>query len=545
MRSVLTSSSFACAQTSPRFILSPKRVSGNGVRTHANSNGKIPSTRGSEEGWTCDVVSCRTVSPTHYPLSYCDPGGETLHYGGQWAQHTTHWAIVALVVRHSITQDGEPNTLPTELLWPWWWDAVLWGIASPTHYPLSYCDPGGETQHHTGRWAQHTTHWAIVALVVRHSITQDGEPNTLPTELLWPWWWDTASHRTVSPTHYPLSYCDPGGETLYYGGQSALVVRRCIMGDSELNTLPTELLWPWWWDAVLWGTVSSTHYPLSYCGPGGEMLYKAGQWTQHTTHWAIVALVVRRCIMEDSEPNTLPTELLWPWWWDTASHRTVSPTHYPLSYCGPGGETQHHTGRWAQHTTHWAIVALVVRHSITQDGEPNTLPTELLWPQISPDKTHHTDASGEGSGCRHSGACLFLFGGSAALLVTVHNVLCRHVREHLHEKRHKQGQNKSPSPHWKHFQCTTTVIILFSQILTEHTSSHQCNMTDSWTDGWSTTWLTFWPAIQPVGRMNSTDYKTETIPLQSDDDIFTDHKWCHVCMQMVKLTGVSEHNCAI
>ena len=38
--------------------------SGSGVRTHANSKGKIPSTRGSEEGWTRDAASRRTASPT-------------------------------------------------------------------------------------------------------------------------------------------------------------------------------------------------------------------------------------------------------------------------------------------------------------------------------------------------------------------------------------------------------------------------------------------------------------------------------------------------
>ena len=32
-----------CEQTRPRFILSSERVLGNGVRTHVNSKGKIPS----------------------------------------------------------------------------------------------------------------------------------------------------------------------------------------------------------------------------------------------------------------------------------------------------------------------------------------------------------------------------------------------------------------------------------------------------------------------------------------------------------------------
>ena len=43
-----------------------KEFWGNGVRTHANSKGKIPSTGSSEEDGTHDAASYRTVSPTHY-----------------------------------------------------------------------------------------------------------------------------------------------------------------------------------------------------------------------------------------------------------------------------------------------------------------------------------------------------------------------------------------------------------------------------------------------------------------------------------------------
>ena len=42
-------------------------------RSHVNSKGKIPFTGGSEEGWTCDAASHRTASPTHYRLSYASP----------------------------------------------------------------------------------------------------------------------------------------------------------------------------------------------------------------------------------------------------------------------------------------------------------------------------------------------------------------------------------------------------------------------------------------------------------------------------------------
>ena len=63
------------AQTRPRFLLSSERVLGKGVRTHVKSNGKIPSTGGSEEG------------PRPNP-------------------------------RRSITYDSETSTLPTELFRP-------------------------------------------------------------------------------------------------------------------------------------------------------------------------------------------------------------------------------------------------------------------------------------------------------------------------------------------------------------------------------------------------------------------------------------------
>ena len=51
----------------------PKEFWGNGTRNHVNSKGKIPTTGGSEEGWTHDAASHRTASPTHYPLSYSAP----------------------------------------------------------------------------------------------------------------------------------------------------------------------------------------------------------------------------------------------------------------------------------------------------------------------------------------------------------------------------------------------------------------------------------------------------------------------------------------
>ena len=46
---------------------------GNGVRTHVNSKGKIPSTRGSEKDWTRAAASRRTANPAHYQLHYSGP----------------------------------------------------------------------------------------------------------------------------------------------------------------------------------------------------------------------------------------------------------------------------------------------------------------------------------------------------------------------------------------------------------------------------------------------------------------------------------------
>ena len=57
-----------CAQTRPQFILSSERVFENGVRTHVNSKGEIPSAGGSEEDWTHDAASRRTANPIHYWL---------------------------------------------------------------------------------------------------------------------------------------------------------------------------------------------------------------------------------------------------------------------------------------------------------------------------------------------------------------------------------------------------------------------------------------------------------------------------------------------
>ena len=61
---------YMCAQTRPRFILSPKRVWGEWSQKQCQLLGKVPSTGGSEEVQTCDAASCRTARPKHCRLSY-------------------------------------------------------------------------------------------------------------------------------------------------------------------------------------------------------------------------------------------------------------------------------------------------------------------------------------------------------------------------------------------------------------------------------------------------------------------------------------------
>ena len=61
------------AQTRPRFMLSSKKVLGNGVRSHVDSKEKIPSTGGSAEGRTLNTASGRTASLTHYRLICTGP----------------------------------------------------------------------------------------------------------------------------------------------------------------------------------------------------------------------------------------------------------------------------------------------------------------------------------------------------------------------------------------------------------------------------------------------------------------------------------------
>ena len=75
---------YVCTDYRAQLILSSERVLGNGVRTHVNSKGKIPSTRGSAQDWTRDAASGRTASPTHYQLSYSCPSNQTNFQQGIW-----------------------------------------------------------------------------------------------------------------------------------------------------------------------------------------------------------------------------------------------------------------------------------------------------------------------------------------------------------------------------------------------------------------------------------------------------------------------------
>ena len=52
----------------------PNEFWGNGVRTHVDYKGKIPSTRNSEKGRTHDTASRRTANTMHYQLNYSSPG---------------------------------------------------------------------------------------------------------------------------------------------------------------------------------------------------------------------------------------------------------------------------------------------------------------------------------------------------------------------------------------------------------------------------------------------------------------------------------------
>ena len=62
----------------------PKEFSGNGVKTHVNSKGKIPLPKkfSSEEDRTHDATSSRTLNPTHYQRAIPAPTVVSCHVSG-------------------------------------------------------------------------------------------------------------------------------------------------------------------------------------------------------------------------------------------------------------------------------------------------------------------------------------------------------------------------------------------------------------------------------------------------------------------------------
>ena len=91
-----------CTQPSPRFMLSSERVWGNGVRTHVNSKGKVPSTGGSEEDRTHDPASSRTASPTHYRLRYSGP--TDVHQSEDGQREPSGKCLASKAHRHKFAQ---------------------------------------------------------------------------------------------------------------------------------------------------------------------------------------------------------------------------------------------------------------------------------------------------------------------------------------------------------------------------------------------------------------------------------------------------------
>ena len=393
----------------------PQKTLSDGGINWPYSKGKIPSTGSWEGDLTHNAASCRTASPITLPTELFRPQPATLHHAGQQAHHTTNWAIQAPTrhaascrtaspshyqlsysgpnPRHCIMQDSKPITLPTELFRPQ--PATLHHAGQQAHHTTDQAIPAPTRDTASCRTASPSHYWpSYSGPNPRHCIMQDSKPITLPTELFRPQpatlhhagqqahhttnWAipaptrDAASRRTASPSHYQLSYSGPNP-------------RRCITQDSKPITLPTELF-----------------------RPQPATLHHAGQQAHHTTNWAIPAPTrdaascrtaslshyqlsysgpnPRRCIMQDSKPITLPTELFRPQpamlhhavqqahhttdWAiqaptrDAASRSTASPSHYQLSYSGPNP---------------WRC--------ITQDSKPITLPTELFRPQTA--TLHH------------------------------------------------------------------------------------------------------------------------------------------------------------
>ena len=150
----------------------PKDFLGNGVRTHVNSKGKIPSTgkilpRG---GWNPRHCIKQHSQPNTLPTSYSGP-----HQAGQPAQHTTNELF-------------RPPSSRT---------------ASPSHYQRAIPSPGQPAQHTTNELFRppssrtaSPTHYQL-----SYSVPRTASPTHYQLSYSGP--------RTANPTHYQLSYSGP------------------------------------------------------------------------------------------------------------------------------------------------------------------------------------------------------------------------------------------------------------------------------------------------------------------------------------------------
>ena len=99
----------------------PKESLKNGVRIHVNSKEEKPSTRGSEEDRTRDAALHRTVSPTHYRLSYSGPLLHVLWLVWLVAVHRRpllfSWCVPSQ--QYAICTSGTDPLRPLYVLPPW------------------------------------------------------------------------------------------------------------------------------------------------------------------------------------------------------------------------------------------------------------------------------------------------------------------------------------------------------------------------------------------------------------------------------------------
>ena len=214
----------------------------------------------------------KNPQPENSPQRRMEP--TTLHQAGQPAQHTTSQLFPrgGWDPGHCIKQDSQPNTLPASY--------------SPE-------EDGPRTLHQAGQPAQHTSsQLSSRTASPTHSASYSPEEDGTK---------DTASSKTVSPTHYQpaISQRRMGPTTLHQARQSAqhttsqLFPRggwdpgHCIKQDSQPNTLPASYSSQedGTKDAASSRTASPTHYQraIAQRRMGPRTLHQAGQPAQHTT----------------------------------------------------------------------------------------------------------------------------------------------------------------------------------------------------------------------------------------------------------------------